>query len=78
MVTSDVMALSASESVEFRGREEGRLTSERRRCDEAGGEKRGFSESLAALMTTECDLRERFDSGAGHGIGIPSISYNSS
>jgi hypothetical protein len=66
------MALSTSDSAEFPGREEGRLASERRR-DDASEDNRGFSESLAALMITECDLRGSFSGGL-----MPSIVYNSS
>jgi len=69
---SAVMALSTSDSAEFPGKEEGRLASERRR-DDASEDNRGFSESLAALMITECDLRGSFSGGL-----MPSIVYNSS
>jgi len=69
---SAVMAENTSESAELPGREEGRLPSERRREGERE-DSRGFSASLAALMITECDLREFLS-----GKLMPSMVYNSS
>jgi hypothetical protein len=72
LLTSAVMALNTSDSAEFPGREEGRLTSERGREEEASEDGMGFSVSLAALIMTEWDLR------GFSGTFRPSIWYNSS
>jgi len=72
---SAVMAFNTSDSLEFPGREEGRLRLSERgrgRGEGVSVDKIGFSVSLAALMITECDLREFFS-----GTAKPSILYNS-
>lgn len=69
-LTSAVMALKASDSAEFPGKEEGRLKSERR--DGVSEASRGFSVSLAALRIAECDLRVL------SGTLMPSMLYSSS